>query len=94
MTVFVDDMYRYAYGKLGRMKMSHMYADTHEELMDMAREINLQTKWIQHPGDPKREHFDISLTKRRLAVFSGAVEVELRHWAKFAQNRAKEKIPR
>ena len=33
MAVYVDDMYKYPLGQFGRMKMSHMVADTTEELL-------------------------------------------------------------
>lgn len=60
--------------KFGRMRMCHMIADTYDELMAMADIIGLKRKWIQYPGTP-REHFDICLTKRKLAVKAGAIEV-------------------
>lgn len=41
MTVYVDDMYLYEMGKFGRMKMSHMIADTDEELHSMAKLIGV-----------------------------------------------------
>lgn len=68
--VYVDDM-RAAYG---RMKMCHMMADTHQELIDMADRIQVARRWIQKP-DTAEEHFDISLTKRSLAMMFGAKEV-------------------
>lgn len=67
--------------------MSHMYADTSHELLDMADRIGVDRKWLQYPGRPDREHFDISLSKRALAVKAGAVEVPLRHWGQFTRCR-------
>jgi hypothetical protein len=61
----------------GRMVMCHMLADTSEELRAMARTIGVAEKWIQHPGT-YREHFDICLSKRALAVQHGAKEVSQR----------------
>ena len=75
MAVYVDDMYRYPIGRFGRMKMSHMLADTKSELLAMARRIGVAERWIQRPNDPKRCHFDIALSKRRLAVQAGAIEI-------------------
>lgn len=72
MTVYVDSMR----APFGRMKMCHMAADTHEELLAMADRIGVQRKWIQHEGTPN-EHFDIALSKRKLAVAAGAVEVSM-----------------
>ena len=73
MSVYVDDMR----ARLGRMVMCHMLADSTYELMAMADRIGVQRKWIQHPGT-YREHFDISLSKRSLAVLHGAVEITWR----------------
>ena len=71
MTVYVDDM-RAAYG---RMIMCHMIADTTKELLEMADKIGVAQRWIQDAGVAHREHFDISLGKRALAVEAGAEEV-------------------
>lgn len=70
MTVYVDDM-RAAFG---RMIMCHMIADTSEELHVMARSIGIKRKWCQYPATYK-EHYDICLSKRQMAVESGAVEI-------------------
>ena len=76
MAVYVDDMYRYPIGQFGRMKMSHMVADTKSELVAMARRIGVNEKWIQYPDSPKRCHFDIAMSKRALAVKAGVVEIK------------------
>jgi hypothetical protein len=65
----------------GRMKMCHMIADTHEELMAMVRAIGVDPKWIQNAGT-HREHFDIALSKRSLAVQRGAKEITLKELGK------------
>lgn len=80
MTVFVDDMWRYPLGRFGRMRMSHMVADTTEELLAMADKIGVARKWLQYPGTD-REHFDIALSKRTLAVKHGAIEITMRELA-------------
>lgn len=85
MAVYVDDM-RASYG---RMKMCHMMADTTEELLAMVDRIGVRRRWIQNAGTP-REHFDIALSKRELAVMHGAVEVtrrELGHLSLIRQGR-------
>lgn len=71
MTVYVDDMHRYSLGRYGRMKMSHMIADTAEELHAMAARIGVARRFYQ--GD----HYDIAMSKRALAVSAGAVEVSM-----------------
>jgi hypothetical protein len=73
MSVYVDDMY----AGYGRMKMCHMVADTTEELLAMADAIGVQRKWLQDAGDV-REHFDIAMSKRALAVEKGAIPVTMK----------------
>jgi hypothetical protein len=76
MTVYVDDMHTTEMGRLGRMKMCHMVADTTDELLEMAGRIGVQRKWLQKAGTP-HEHFDIAMSKRAEAVKAGAVEVTM-----------------
>ena len=80
MSVYVDDMYKYPLGQFGRMKMSHLFADTTAELLAMVDAIGVQRKWIQYPGNPRREHFDIAQNKRALAIQHGAIPVTLRQY--------------
>lgn len=75
MTVYVDDMYRFAMGQFGRMKMSHMIADSEDELHAMAGKIGVARRWYQ--GD----HYDIAISKRTLAIANGAVAVTLKQLA-------------
>jgi hypothetical protein len=77
MAVYIDDMYTISLGNFGRMKMSHMAADTTEELIAMCDKIKVQKKWIQDAGTGQ-EHFDISKEKRALAIKCGAVAVSMR----------------
>lgn len=72
MTVYVDDMYKVPMGQYGLMKMSHMIADTDEELHTMADKIGIKRRWFQ------RNHYDVSLTKRALAIQNGAVQITMR----------------
>lgn len=73
MAVYVDDMK----ASFGRMKMCHMMADSTDELLSLADRIGVARKWIQARGT-HREHFDIAMSKRKLAVTAGAVEVTQR----------------
>jgi hypothetical protein len=86
MTVYVDDMYLYPMGALGRMKMSHMVADTTEEVVAMATLIGVQPKWIQRAGTA-REHFDIAQSKREIALANGAVAITLRQCSAMCARR-------
>jgi hypothetical protein len=75
MTVYVDDMYKNLLGRYGRMKMSHMIADTEDELHEMAARIGVARNW--HQGD----HYDICITMRKRALAHGAVAITLRELA-------------
>ncbi len=68
--VYVDNMN----ADFGQMKMCHMIADTTKELNAMADKIGVQRKWIQNPGT-WQEHYDVCLSKRKLAVKYGAKEI-------------------
>jgi hypothetical protein len=52
----------------------HMTADTTDELLAMAKTIGMKPSWIQKPGT-WQEHFDVTLSKRKLAIAAGAIEV-------------------
>ena len=71
--VYVDD----ARLPFGRITMCHMVADSTAELLAMADAIGVKRKWIQSAGT-HREHFDICLAKRSLAIKAGAVEITQR----------------
>ncbi len=75
MTVYVDDMFRVPMGRFGRMKMSHMIAESFDELHAMADKLGLKRSWFQ--GD----HYDISMSVRARAVELGAVEIGMRELA-------------
>lgn len=86
MTVYVDDMYQTEFGRYGRMKMSHMIADTSAELLAMAKTIGVQKRWLQHAGEPG-EHFDIAKSKRELAITAGAVPITIRQCSAMCARR-------
>ena len=79
MTVYVDDMHRYSMGNYGRMRMSHMIADTDDEAHAMAARIGVARKWYQ--GD----HYDICRSMREKAVKAGAVEITIRQLGAMAR---------
>ncbi len=86
MTVYVDDMNKSPLGRFGRMKMSHMIADTSEELRAMADRIGLAHRHVQKEGTPY-EHFDVSMSLRALAVAAGAKEITMRELAAKCRER-------
>jgi allophanate hydrolase subunit 1 len=68
--VYVDNMKAAFRG----MIMCHMLADSDEELHAMAARLGLKMEWHQKPGTV-HSHYDIALSKRRLAVHFGAIEI-------------------
>ncbi len=80
--VYVDNMGV----KFGRMIMCHCIADTQSELFEMMDKIGVQRKWVQDYNSP-REHFDIALSKKKLAIQFGAKEITMRELATITSNR-------
>lgn len=77
MTVYVDDMHLSPAGQLGRMKMSHLLADSEEELHAMADRIGVARRWHQAP--PRHDsHYDIAKSKRTQALAAGAIAITWR----------------
>ena len=69
MSVYIDN-----FGcRFGRMRMSHMIADTLPELHAMADKIGVRRKWFQ--SQSSIPHYDICKAKRELAISFGAVPV-------------------
>lgn len=81
MTVYVDNHYLYATSRFRGMRMSHMIADTDEELHAMAARIGLRREWYQ--GD----HYDVGIGKRAQAVACGAREVTWRQLGQMVVKR-------
>jgi hypothetical protein len=77
MAVYIDDVRL----PFGRMTMCHMWADTLDELLDMADRIGVCRCWIQgHPElshdkykNASWVHFDIALGKKKRAIAAGAI---------------------
>jgi len=86
MAVYVDD----AKVPFGRMVMCHLVADSAAELRAMADAIGVSGKWLQHAGT-HREHFDICLSKRKLAVEAGAVEVTRRELGRIVMEQRRKR---
>lgn len=77
MSVYVD----HGLNPFGRMKMCHMLADSLDELHAMADAIGMKRAWFQNtPGHP---HYDLSMSKRKLAIQHGAIEIDNRQLVEF-----------
>ena len=72
MPVYVDR----AANAFGRMSMSHMIADTPEELHAMATRVGLQRQWFQAPPKASFWHYDIAQSKRVLAINAGVIDCD------------------
>jgi len=59
--------------KLGRMIMSHMIADTLDELHEMASLIGVSKKHFQNK--PKKPHYDVCKQMKKKAISLGAKQV-------------------
>lgn len=84
MTVYVDDMeasYNPSHAPGRRYVMCHMIADTDRELHRMADKIGVARKWFQ--GD----HYDITKSKKALAIKAGAKLIPVRTLSRMAINR-------
>lgn len=80
MTVYIDDMCNSSIGEFRRMKMSHMIADTLDELHAMADKIGVARKWFQ--ADSSFPHYDVCKSKRAEAFDHGATPITLRQLVK------------
>jgi hypothetical protein len=81
MSIYVDN----AMNQFGRMKMSHMISDTTDELHSMADKIGIQRKWFQN--NPDHPHYDISQSKRKLAIQYGAIEITAKELVEIIQGK-------
>ena len=71
MAVYVDN-YR---GKFRGMIMSHMIADSLDELHEFAAKLDLRREWFQ---DKRTPHYDVCQTKREKAFKLGAISIACR----------------
>ena len=93
MACYVDDMYLHPMGRFGRMKMSHLVADTLDELHAMADRIGVARRWVQHAERGKGwVHYDISMEKRQLAIAAGAVPITMRQLAMMTYRWKRERL--
>lgn len=70
MTVYVDRLPAKGWGKWN--SGAHMLGSDIDELHAMASQIGLKRAWFQ---DKSHQHYDLTASKRALAVEAGAVEI-------------------
>lgn len=73
--VYVDEVKHYPKCKWRYKYWSHMWADTVEELHEMAIKIGHKREWFQN--DKRLPHYDVTPSRRNLAIKHGAVEKSL-----------------
>jgi Protein of unknown function (DUF4031) len=70
----------FAAGDWGRWSGGgHMQADTLDELHAFADRVGLRREWFQSkPGRPENDHYDLTRTRRELAIELGALSEDRR----------------
>lgn len=71
MTIYVDQ-FPWSDGKWG--KGGHMLTTDLDELHALAAKIGLKRSWFQ--SESRFAHYDLTASKRKLAIANGAVEIE------------------
>lgn len=85
MAVYVDPLFNCRpFAKPGTLfhrvgQSCHMYADSDEELHELAQRIGLKREWHQPFPTHRLSHYDLTPPKRRMAVRLGAIEVPAGH---------------
>lgn len=82
----MDDMYKYPMGQLGRMKMSHMVADSEAELHEMADRLDLKRSWCHRSSIV---HYDVCMSKREEAIHLGAIPLTIRELVRRRKKHAR-----
>lgn len=87
MAVYVDQLRTHHHlPRMSQRVWCHMLADSPTELLAMARRIGLPDYAIQNRGTYK-EHFDLVPRKRKQAIQSGALEINMRQVAEILKSR-------
>lgn len=82
MSVYVDNLVDYGLGAVQGAPRAkywcHMFADSEEELHAMADKIGMRRVWYQSWPAHSLPHYDLTATRRLVAVQEGAVEFNRR----------------
>lgn len=87
MSVYVDELmnWGWTYGP-----SCHMYADTLDELHQVAQRIGLRRDWFQdHTVMP---HYDLTVGKRAAAIRAGALEHTRQEMVAFMREKRRRRI--
>ena len=87
MAVYVDNMCASLRVAGRNYVMCHMLADSDEELHEMATRIGVSRHYWQQPPKVSSSHYDITQSKRALAIKAGAIEVTMQEVAAMAASR-------
>lgn len=82
MPTFIDPLLKWPKTKVWKWGwVSHLYADTAEELHEFAARLGLKREWCSDHTQPgsKLLHYDLNPSKRTRAVVLGAIEVSHEH---------------
>ena len=75
MAVYVDPLFRTLQSKQWPYPAAcHLFADTLEELHEIATAIGLKKKWFQTKVS-WMPHYDLTIAKRRQAIIAGAMQL-------------------
>lgn len=80
MTVYVDRLRNWGWTLRGHATMNcHMFTDQIDltELHQMAQDIGMKRAWFQ--DKPSLPHYDLTASRRELAVEQGAIELDDYH---------------
>jgi hypothetical protein len=85
--IYVDEVFNWPgniapAGYKHRRHWCHMWCDPGDEkiLHAIARKIGLREEWFQH--NPILDHYDLTPSKRELALHEGVQETSLLNWMK------------
>lgn len=79
MSVYVDPLVDFGWVLRDRqVKSCHMFADTLDELHEMAARIGMKRSWLQPSPPASIDHYDLVASRREAAIAAGAVELDRR----------------
>ena len=93
MSVYVDDMFPCKTNKNWRYNEAcHLFADSDEELHEFAVDkLRLKRSWFQN--HPRMPHYDLTRSKRLLAVSNGVIEASNKQLREYFRRNDNEDKP-